>query len=61
MYNDISAEQRAHDLAVQAAILNYQLKGEMINSNNVLDFVCEYRSLLSSFLGPVKEGMSDLR
>lgn len=61
MYNDISVEQRAHDLAVQAAILNYQLKGEMINSNNALDFVCEYRSLFSSFLGSVEEGMSDLR
>lgn len=61
MYNDISVEQRAHDLAVQAAILNYQLKGEMINSNNAFDFVCEYRSLLSFFLGSVEEGMRDLR
>ncbi len=61
MYSDISIEQRAHDLAVQATILNYQLKGQPIDSNNAFDFVCEYRGLLSCFLAPVKEGASDLR
>lgn len=28
MYKDISVEQRTHDLAVQAVIHNYQLRGE---------------------------------
>ncbi|MDE5779163.1 MAG: hypothetical protein K2I10_11745 [Lachnospiraceae bacterium] len=61
MYDEISIEQRAHDLAVQATILNYQLKGQSIDSANASDFVFEYRSLLSHFLGPVEEGASDLR
>lgn len=61
MYNEISVEQRAHDLAIQAVIHNYQLKNEPITSDNAMDYVAEYRSLLTSFLGPVEEGKSDLR
>lgn len=61
MYNDIDIEQRAHDLAMQAVIMNYQLKGEAINSNNAFDFVLEYRNLLQYFLGPLQEGQTDLR
>ena len=61
MYNEISIEQRAHDLAVQAAILNYQLKGKPIDSKNAFEFVMEYRSLLTSFLMPLEEGKTDLR
>lgn len=61
MYSEISIEQRAHDLAVQAVIMNYQLKGESIDSKNAFDFVSEYRNLLSSFLSPLEEGKTDLR
>lgn len=61
MYNDIAIEQRAHDLAMQAVIMNYHLKGEAINSNNAFDFVLEYRNLLQYFLGPLQEGQTDLR
>ena len=61
MYNEISIEQRAHDLAVQAVIANYRLKGKAISSSNAMDFISEYRSLLISFLNPLKEGETDLR
>lgn len=47
MYNDIGIEQRAHDLAVQAVILNYQIRGERITEDNAFEFATEYRSLLN--------------
>lgn len=61
MYSDIPTEQRAHDLAVQAVVMNYQLRGEPITSKNSFDFVLEYRNLLSQFIGSVDEGKTDLR
>ena len=37
MYDDIDIEQRAHDLAVQATIHNYQLDGAKITNENAFE------------------------
>ncbi|MEF2693494.1 MAG: hypothetical protein U0O03_01470 [Blautia wexlerae] len=60
MYKDISVEQRTHDLAVQAVIHNYQLRGEKITEINAFEFAVEYRSLLKEIRNSISEGLSDL-
>lgn len=60
MYNDIGIEQRAHDLAVQAVILNYQIRGERITEDNAFEFATEYRSLLKPIRNSISEGLTDL-
>lgn len=61
MYDDIDIEQRAHDLAVQATIHNYQLDGAKITNENAFEFAIMYRSLLKEIRGSIVEGRSDLQ
>ena len=61
MYKDISIEQCAHDLAIQAAIHDYQLRGEAITENNAFEFAILYRRLLKKIRDSVSEGQSDLQ
>lgn len=60
MYKDLSVEQRAHDLAVQATILNYQMRGERVTEDNAFEFAIEYRRLLKPIRDSISEGLSDL-
>ena len=60
MYKEISVEQRTHDLAVQAVIHNYQLRGESVTEENAFEFAIEYRRLLKGIRDSVSEGQSDL-
>lgn len=61
MYSDISAEQRAHDLAVQATILYYQQCGIKIDETNAFEYGCKYRSILKQIRNSIEEGISDLQ
>ena len=59
MYDDLSVEQRTHDLALQATILHYQQHGISVNESNIWDFVLTYRSLLKPIRDCVEEGRTD--
>lgn len=61
MYDDISIEQRAHDLALQATILQYQQKGITIDEKNAFDYAIVYRRILSKVRRSLEEGRTDLR
>lgn len=62
MYNDISVEQRAHDLAVQATLLVYQRKNLPLSSEtDFFEFGCQYRSALRLIRSSIEEGVSDLK
>lgn len=62
MYNDISAEQRAHDLAIQATLLIYQRKNLPLSSEtDFFEFACQYRSALKAILPSIKDDSTDLR
>ena len=61
MYSDISVEQRAHDLALQATILIYQRKNLPLSSaTDYFEFGCQYRAALRAILPSIKEGATDL-
>ena len=59
MYSDISIEQRAHDLALQATILQYQQKGIIIDEKNAFEYAIAYRHLLSEVRRSLEEGETD--
>lgn len=61
MYDDISIEQRVHDLAVQATILYFQQNNIEINESNAFEYACKYRSLLNPIRCSIKEGRTDLQ
>lgn len=61
MYDDVSVEQRTHDLALQATILYFQQNGIQINESTAWDYVMKYRSLLKPIRDCVEEGLTDLR
>lgn len=61
MYDEISVEQRTHDLALQATILYFQQNGIQINESNAWDYAMKYRSLLSPIRHCIEEGRTDLR
>lgn len=61
MYDDISVEQRAHDLALSATILVYQRKNLPLSSEtDFFEFGCAYRSALTTIRRSIEEGASDL-
>ena len=61
MYDEISIEQRAHDLAVQATLLIYQRENLPLSSEtNFYEFGCQYRSALAQIRKSISEGKSDL-
>ena len=61
VYNDISNEQRAHDLAVQATLLIYQRKNLPLSSeSDFFEFGCQYRSALKKIRSSIEEGATDL-
>lgn len=61
MYDDISIEQRAHDLAIQATLLIYQRKNLPLSSaSDFFEFGCQYRSVLVHIRKSIAEGVSDL-
>lgn len=59
MYNDISIEQRTHDLAVAATFLYYQQKGISIDENNAFEYGIKYRSLLKQIRHSMEEARTD--
>lgn len=61
MYDEISLEQRTHDLAVAATILYYQQQNIEINESNAFEYDMKYRSLLNQIRKSMDEGKSDLR
>ena len=62
MYDDISIEQRAHDLALQATLLIYQRKNLPLSSEtDFFEFGCQYRSALRQIRPSIEEGASDLK
>lgn len=61
MYDEISLEQRTHDLAVAATILYYQQQNIEINESNAFEYGMKYRSLLNQIRKSMDEGKSDLR
>lgn len=61
MYNDISVEQRAHDLAVAATILYYQQKQISIDESNAFEYGIKYRSLLKQIRNSMEEGKTDMQ
>lgn len=61
MYNDISVEQRTHDLAVAATILYFQQQGISIDETNAFDYAIKYRSLLKQIRNSIEEGKTDLQ
>lgn len=61
MYDDISVEQRAHDLSVAATILYYQQNNIQITEENAFECGMVYRRLLAEFRKSIEEGRSDLR
>lgn len=61
MYNEISIEQRTHDLAVQATILYYQQCGIKIDEDNAFEYGIKYRSLLKQIRNSISEGQTDLK
>ncbi|MGE9943175.1 hypothetical protein ACQRBH_16630 [Bariatricus sp. SGI.161] len=61
MYSDISIEQRAHDLALQATLLIYQRKNLPLSSeSDYFNFGCQYRAALKAIRPSIKEGATDL-
>ena len=60
MYNEISIEQRTHDLAVAATILYYQQNNIEITESNAFDYAMKYRSLLKPLRDSIEEGKEDL-
>lgn len=60
MYNEISVEQRTHDLAVAATILYYQQNNIKITESNAFDYAMKYRSLLKHIRDSIEEGRTDL-
>lgn len=61
MYKEISEEQRAHDLAVQATVLHYQKNNLPLTSeSDYFEFGCVYRAALKSIRSSIEEGASDL-
>lgn len=60
MYSDVSIEQRAHDLALQATILQYQQKGIIIDEKNAFEYVIAYRRILPEVRRSLQEGQTDL-
>lgn len=61
MYDDISVEQRAHDLSVAATILYYQQNNIKIKEENAFECGMLYRRFLAEFRKSIEEGQSDLR
>ncbi len=61
MYNEISVEQRSHDLAVAATILYYQQKGVSIDEGNAFEYGIKYRSLLKHIRHSIEEGKTDMQ
>ena len=57
MYKDISDEQRAHDLAIQACLINHILDNKRVE--NDFEFGIEYRDHLRNLRDTIKEGHSD--
>lgn len=47
--------------AIQAAIHDYQLRGEAITENNAFEFAILYRRLLKKIHDSISEGQSDLQ
>lgn len=60
MYDEISVEQRTHDLALQATILYFQQEGIEVNESNAWDYAMKYRSLLKPIRRCIEEGRTDL-
>lgn len=61
MYDEISIEQRAHDLAVQATLLIYQRDNLPLSSEtDFYEFGYQYRSALAQIRKSISEGNSDL-
>lgn len=61
MYKDVSAEQRSHDLAVQATVLIYQRKNLPLETeSDFFEFGCQYRAALKHIRHSIEEGVSDL-
>lgn len=61
MYDDVSVEQRTHDLALQATILYFQQHDISVDESNALDFGMKYRSLLRPIRNCIEEGRTDLQ
>lgn len=61
MCNNISVEQRAHDLAVQATALIYQRENKPLSSpTDFFEFGIQYREALRLIRRSIEEGCSDL-
>lgn len=58
--NEISMEQRVHDLALHATILHYQQNGIDITESNAFEYGIYYRRLLDKIRSSISEGKSDL-
>lgn len=58
MYGDFPDEQRAHDLALQACLINHILSKKPIE--NDFEFAIEYRDHLREVRRGIEEGQSDL-
>lgn len=61
MYDEISLEQRTHDLAIAATVLYYQQQNIEISESNAFEYGMKYRSLLNQIRNSMEEGKSDLR
>lgn len=61
MYDEISLEQRTHDLAVAATVLYYQQQNIEISESNAFEYGMKYRCLLNQIRNSMEEGKSDLR
>lgn len=60
MYDDISVEQRAHDLALIATENHLRLTGEDIDEKNAFEYAIYYRSILRNIRRSIEEGRTDL-
>lgn len=61
MYNEISDEQRAHDLAVQATLLIYQRNSlPLATATDFFEFGIQYRTALAQIRKSIAEGHSDI-
>ncbi|MDO4553679.1 MAG: hypothetical protein Q4B70_00870 [Lachnospiraceae bacterium] len=60
MYEDLSIEQRTHDLAVAATIAYFQKKDIIIDESNAFEYAMKYRSLLKGIRNSILEARTDL-
>ncbi len=64
MYSEISIEQRAHDLAVQATVLYYQQKNIFLDTDDAtcsFEFGTTYRCFLADIRKSITKDIENLR